>query len=63
MDLDLSHWWLAKLVVAQTLYLFGVLWGMRYLHRRLARIRGHRSGLRHPARTAAGGFPVPVPKR
>jgi hypothetical protein len=58
--MDIWHWWLAKLAAAQVLYLFAVIWGMRYLNqRRLARSRIHRAASPSPLAPAAGsaGFP------
>jgi hypothetical protein len=43
--MDNSHWWLIKLAVIQLGYLAVVLWGMRALNQKLARVRVDRSVL------------------
>lgn len=43
--MDNSHWWLIKLAVIQLGYLAVVIWGLRALNRKLARVRVDRSVL------------------
>lgn len=61
--MDIWHGWLAKLAVAQILYLFVVIWGMRALNRwRFARIRASRTSIRQSLRTATMAAPAPFQK-
>ena len=43
--MDNSHWWLIKLAVIQLGYLAVMIWGMRALNQKLARVRVDRSVL------------------
>ncbi|MGC3961279.1 MAG: hypothetical protein QM813_26135 [Verrucomicrobiota bacterium] len=61
--MDIWHWWLAKLVVAQILYLTAFLAGMRALNQwRLARVRSHRPASNQSARMSAFGSSAPFQK-
>lgn len=61
--MDIWHWWLAKLAIAQIIYLFAVIWGMRYLNRwRLSRIQIRTAGRNKPAPTATSVLPAPLQK-
>jgi len=61
--MDIWRWWFAKLVVAQILYLFVFIWGMRALKQwRISRARISQKVPRQPGPRAALDLPAPFQK-